>query len=185
MKPLIITMKTRWDAVRDRVRRGTPRERVLLAALGLVGVLIALSVGMRLLRTAVSAWRACESRTIKADAVLAAAPLVERELAEKTGRLTVRRLTATELLATVEMIAREGGLAADAGTPRSEKAGRLLLHRVRLTLQAPGVRELMDFDDRLRRRGDGISVERVLLETRNTGGELSATYELIACQPSE
>lgn len=185
MKKVPSVFVAKWRELTGRVRRGTPRERVLLTALGVVGVLILLSVDLRLLRASVDGWRATSVRVAKADMIRANAPLIDRSLAERTHALTGRRLTAAELLAAVENTARESGLTADASTPRSERAGRLTLHRMRLTLQSPGVRQLMEFDDRLRLRGDGLAVERVTLESRNTGGEIAATYELVACQPSE
>lgn len=185
MKKAPFVLIARWRALTDRVRRGTPRERILVTALGFVGVLILLSAGLRLLRSGIDGWRATSVHMAKAEMIRVNAPLIDQALTERTRTLTGRRMSAAELLAAVENTARESGLAAEASTPRTERAGRLTLHRMRLTLQAPGVRQLMEFDDRLRLRGDGLAVERVTLESRNTGAEIAATYELVACQPSE
>jgi hypothetical protein len=185
MKALLTRLRHVWRNANNRVRQGTPRERLLVAALALVGVLLVFSADVRLLRSGVAAWRDVSARTAKAEMLRANAPAIDLMLAEKSRQLTGRNRSAAEVLAAVDTLARECGLNAEAATPRTEKPGRLILHRVKLNLRAPSLRQLMDFDDRLHQRGDGIAVERVLLENRGDSTELAATYDLVACQPSE
>ena len=109
---------------------------------------------------------------------------MDKALAEKSAKLAGRRMSASDLLAAVDTLARESGLNADSTTPRSDHSGGLTLLRAKVSLRAPSLQKLMDFDDRLRLRGDGLVVERVTIDARDNG-ELSAVYELLSCQPSE
>jgi hypothetical protein len=167
-----------------RVRTATPRERLMLAALGFVGMLIMLSAGIRLTRTSLAAWRETKAAVAHAEVLLAAAPAVDAALTAKSARLAGKNISPSDLLAAVDTLARELGLNVDAGAPRAEKTGKLVVHRFRVGLRAPDIRKLMDFDDRLRLNDKGIIVERVTVEAR-AESELSAAYELAACQPAE
>lgn len=184
MKPLA-PVSARLRAVRDRVRSATPRERLMLAALSTVGVLILLSVGLRCIRSAVTHSREVSTRVEKADKLMELAPRIDAALAGRSAKLAGKRFSATDFLAAVDTLARESGLNADASTPRSTRTGGLTVHRLRLSLRAPSLQKLMEFDDRLRLRGDGVSVERVTIESRSNTGELGAVYELAACQTGE
>ncbi len=175
-------LSARIRAARDRVRSATPRERVMLAALSTVGVLILLSVGIRLLRTAVTHSREVSSRVEKAGKLMEFAPGIDAALAARSAKLAGKRSSATDFLAAVDTLARESGLTAEAGTPRSVRTGGLTVHRLRLSLRAASLQKLMEFDDRLRLHGDGVAVERVIVESRSGNGELSAVYELATCQ---
>ena len=177
-------LRTGLGGVAERIRTATPRERLMLAALGMLGVLILLSVGIRLVRTSVVSWREARESAEHADILRAGAPAVDAALAAKTARLAGKSVSASDLLDAVDSLARELGLKLDAGSPRAEKAGKLVVHRFRASLRAPSVQKLMEFDDRIRLNDRGIVVERIAVESRFES-ELSATYELAACQPSE
>lgn len=184
MSPLAL-LSARLRAARARVRSATPRERLMLAALSTVGVLILLSVGLRCIRSSTTHWREVTARGEKADGLLKLAPQIDAALAGRSAKLAGKRFSANDFLAAVDTLARESGLNADASTPRSTPTGGLTVHRLRLSLRAPSLQKLMEFDDRLRLRGEGVSVERVTVESRSGNGELGAVYELAACQTAE
>lgn len=174
----------RIAALGARVRSATPRERTLLAALSAVGVLLLLSLGLRWTRTGVEERRALLVRTEEADRLLQNDPAVSGALDAKIADMAGKNRSAADILAAVDTLARESGLNAEVANPRSDRSGKLTLHRVKLTLRAPTLQKLMDFDDRLRLQGDGLVVERVTVESRSNGIELNAIYEIAACQPA-
>lgn len=184
MKRLPSPLARRASALATRIRTATPRERTLLAALAGVGVLILLSLGLRWTREGLGQRRALMVRVDEADRLGVAAPAVASAIDSKTAALAPRKRSASELVAAVETLARESGLNAELATPRADRAGRLTLHRLKLNLRAPSLEKLMEFDDRLRLRGDGLVVERVTLESRSSAGEISAAYEIASCQPA-
>lgn len=177
-------LRRNFGSLGERVRTATPRERLMLSALALVGTLILLSVGLRLTRTAVTKRNEVNLAGLRAAALLDGAPAIEKALADKAAKLAGKRIAPAELLAVVDNIAREGGLNFDAGAPRAEKTGKLTVYRFRVNLRAPSLQKLMEFDDSLRMNADGLIVERVSVDSRNDA-ELAATYELAACQPAE
>ncbi len=185
MKRLPAPLTRLTGSLSGRIRSATPRERTLLAALSAVAVLLLLSAGIRLTRSELALRRELAERVESGERILASASATEPALNEKTARLAAKRRTASDMLAAIDSLARESGLNAEAANPRPERAGKLTIHRVRLSLRAPSLQKLMDFDDRLRLRGDGLVVERVTVESRTNGVELSAVYEIASCQASE
>lgn len=185
MSPLRSAIFRRRAALSARLHAATPRERMMLAALCTVGVLILLSGGVRLLRAGLADYRDATAKLEKARLFVEGAPDIDAALAAKFARLAGKRLSASDLLAAVDTISRESGLNADASTPRTERSGGLTVLRLKVNLRAPTARKLMDFDDRLRLKGDGLLIERVNIDARSDSGELAATYEIATCQPSE
>ena len=178
-------LKTRWRSLAGRIHDASPRERMMLALLGVVFSLILLSAGIKLLRVELDRHRTLALSEEKTERLLRVAPDVDDSISERSARLGRKRFTSSEFFAAVDNLVRESGLASDASSPRSQKLGDLTLHRMRLTLRGATLEKLMDFDDRLYRRGEGIVVEGVTLESRSSRGEIGAVYELVVCQPEQ
>lgn len=172
-------------ALRERLHAATPRERMMLAALVTAALLIILSGGLKWLRRELAERATLKGVEESGRIALEGAPATDAALKAKADKLKGRRISANEFFAAVDALARESGLNADAATPRTERSGGLTIHRMKVTLRAPSLRKLMDFDDRLRLKGDGYVVERVTIDARASSGELAAAYELATCQPSE
>lgn len=68
-------------------------------------------------------------------------------------------------------------MAAEATTPRIERHGNMETHRVRIQLRGATPEKLLTLEDNLPRPTGGLDVTRVLLESRESEGALSATYE--------
>lgn len=177
-------LKTRWRSLAGRVHDASPRERVMLVLLGAMAVLIVLALGVKLLRIEVDRHRTLTLSEEKTARVLEMAPTIDASIEERSGRLGRKRFSTTDFFAAVDTLARESGLTSDASSPRSQTTAGLTIHRMRLTLRGATLEKLMDFDDRLRLRGDGIVIESVALESRSRG-EIGAVYELAVCQPGK
>ena len=178
-------VKRRFAALRERIHTATPRERLMLAALSCVFLLIVISVGLKKCRTENKERKNLAQIGEGNQIALELAPATDAALKAKSEKLRGKRLSATDFLAAVDTLARESGLNAETSTPRTEKSRGLTIHRMKVNLRAASLRKLMDFDDRLRLKGDGYVVERVEINARSDSGELAATYELATCQPSE
>lgn len=169
--------------LRTRVREATSRERLMLAGLSAVGAGLLLSLGIRLTRDAIAEHREISARRARADILLANAPDVEKTLVAKSESIAVPRTGAAEVLAALETLARECAVTTVAGSPETKPAGKLLLHRVSLSVRADSLRKLMDFDTRL--HASRLAVERLDIIASDDSGNLSATYGLVSCQLSE
>lgn len=172
-------------SMKERVRSATPRERMMLAALATAFTLIVLSAGIKWLKLGLAERRALQGAEEAAHITLDNAPFVDAALKAKSEKLAGKRLSASDFFAAVEALARESGLTAEASTPKTDKSGGLTVFRMKVNVRAGSARKLMDFDDRLRLKGESYVVERVTIDSRPSSGELSAAYELATCQPSE
>ena len=130
----------RYAAALDRVRRATPRERLMLAGLAVVGALILVSSRHPVFERQASptTWREVTPAARDRSAPPFSsrnAPQVGKALAEKSAKLAGRRMSASDLLAAVDTLARESGLNADSTTPRSDHSGGLTFHLLRAKSQ--------------------------------------------------
>lgn len=181
----LATGKRGLAAFRERLHGATPRERMMLAGLLTVVLLLLLSGATKWLKFARGEGGMLTAAEESGRLTLERAPAVDAALKAKADKFQGKRISASNFFEAVDGFARESGLNADMSTPRADKSGGLTIYRMKVNLRAPSLRKLMDFDDRLRLKGQGYVVERVTVDARASTGELSAAYELATCQPSE
>lgn len=172
------------ETLRRRHGEATPRERMLLAGLAVVGSLLLLSAGTRCLMGALRELRMTGAIREKRESLLAGAASVDADLQRVIAGPGARR-TGADLLAALDAGARACGLVAESGTPVVERHGRTEIHKVRLLLRSAPMEKLLTFDERLREAGAGLCLDRVLLESREAEAGLSATYEITLCRIAE
>ena len=169
---------------RRRHAEATPRERTMLAGLAVVGALLSLSLGLRCLSAAVRERRTTALAWERREVLLACAAPVDEALRRMAAGAGARR-TGADLLASLDAHARACGLIAEAGNPSVQKHGRTEVHKVRFVLRAAPMEKLLMFDERLREAGSGVCLDRFALESRDTDGGLTATYEITLCRIAE
>lgn len=180
--PLPPALRRPLARLNERVRRATPRERTLLAGVALMGTLLLLSGGTRWLRAELTRKAELAVRVAQNESLQAQAPLIEAAVEAKRAKLSGKRVSGTEFLATIDTHARECMLNADTATPRTDTVKGITLHHARMTIRGAPIARVMEFDDRIRLRATGLAIERVVLDARSPG-ELTAAYDIAACQP--
>lgn len=165
------------------------RERLLLCIFLWLGVIIWVGSQMRAYREELQDYRMASVELTNQKSWLDNREIIESELTAALKRLDPERsFSSPELVGKVDDISRsvEPSLNFNINSPVTRKGEIITLHSVRLQVRRAGLRELILFDQNLKKESPYLGLEKIqIISNRSNPNDLNVQFEIASFETSK